>query len=83
MADIKKQQTKMHGDKLSEAIKAEHADAVPGEDTAHAHSHAAHLGTEGNVRTSPESYGKQGREPGTLKEPPQDPRGSGKTHNRQ
>lgn len=83
MADIKEQQTKMHGDKLSQAIKAEHVDAVPEDDTAHAHSHAAHLATEGSVHTSPENYGKQGREPGTLKEPPQDPRTSGKTGTRQ
>ncbi len=83
MAKVPEQQSKMHGEALSEALKAEHVDAVPGADTAHAHSHAAHLRTDGNVRTSPEGYGKQGREPGTVNQPPQDPRRDGKTRNRQ
>ena len=43
MADIKDEQRKMHGDKLSEVVKGHQADAVPGDDNAHAHSHAAHL----------------------------------------
>ena len=43
----------MHGEKLSEAVKAGHVDAVPGDDKAHAHSHAAHLESEGKVHTSP------------------------------
>jgi hypothetical protein len=77
------EQSLMHGDKLSEAVKAEHADAVPGDDKAHAHSHAAHLDSEGKVHTSPEGYGKQGREPGTENQPPQDPNRNGKTHTRQ
>ncbi|SEB42680.1 hypothetical protein SAMN05443244_0448 [Terriglobus roseus] len=29
MANIKEEQSKMHGDKLSQAVKAEHVDAVP------------------------------------------------------
>lgn len=82
MADIKDEQRKMHGEKLSEAVKGAHADAVPGNDDAHAHSHAAHLGTEGKVHVSPEGYGKQGREPGTEDLPPQDPKLSGKAHER-
>jgi hypothetical protein len=76
-------QNLMHGEKLSEAVKAGHVDAVPGDDMAHAHSHAAHLQTEGKVHTSHEGYGKQGREPGTENQPPQDPRRNGKTHNRE
>ncbi len=76
-------QSMMHGKELSDAVKAEHVDAVPGDDNAHAHSHAAHLGSEGKVHTSPEGYGKQGREPGTENQPPQDPNRNGKTHTRQ
>ncbi len=76
-------QSLMHGKELSEAVKAGHVDAVPGDDKAHAHSHAAHLGTEGKVHTSPEGYGKQGREPGTENQPPQDPNRNGKTHARE
>ena len=76
-------QNLMHGEKLAEAVKVGHVDAVPGEDKAHAHSHAAHLETEGKVHTSPEGYGKQGREPGTENQPPQDPRRNGKTHTRE
>jgi hypothetical protein len=77
------EQSLMHGERLSEAVKAEHTDAVPGDDKAHAHSHAAHLDTEGKAHTSPEGYGKQGREPGTENQPPQDPNRNGKTHTRQ
>ena len=83
MPDIEHQQSRLHGKALSEAVKAQHTDAVPGSDAAHAHSHAAHLQTEGEVHTSPEGYGKQGREPGTENQPPQDPHRSGKTHNRE
>ena len=54
---------------------AEHGD--------HAKSHAAHTETEGHVHTSPDGYGKQGREPGSLKEPPQDPLRNGKGNQRQ
>ena len=77
------EQSLMHGEALSEAVKAEHVDAVPGNDKAHAHSHAAHLESEGKVHTSPEGYGKQGREPGTENQPPQDPNRNGKTHVRE
>ncbi len=80
MANIADEQRKLHGERLSEAVKA---DAVPGEDKAHAHSHAAHLATEGPVRTAPEGVGKQGREPGAVNQPPQDPKRSGKTHTRE
>ena len=57
--------------------------AIPGEHGDHSHSHAAHLETEGHVHTTPEGKGKQAREPGTLREPPQDPGRAGKTHHRQ
>ena len=80
MSKIATEQSRMHGKELSEAVKAEHVDRVPGNDAAHAHSHAAHLGTEGKVHTSPEGYGKQGRELGTENQPPQDPTRNGKTH---
>ena len=83
MANLKVEQNKLHGEALSQALKAEHVDAVPGDDKAHAHSHAAHLGTEGHVHTLPEGDRKQGAEPGALREPPQDPRRNGKTHNRE
>lgn len=76
-------QNTMHGKELSDAVKAGHVDAVPGADKAHAHSHAAHLGTEGNVHTAPEGVGKQGREPGSVNQPPQDPKVSGKAHRHQ
>lgn len=82
MADIADEQRRMHGKELSEAVKGKEADAVPGSDEAHAHSHAAHLGTEGKVHVSPEGYGKQGREPGTENLPPQDPRRNGKAPER-
>jgi hypothetical protein len=83
MADLKEEQSKMHGEKLSQALKAEHVDAVPGDDTAHAHSHAAHLASEGKVHLAAEGIGKQGREAGSLNQPPQDPNRDGKTHTRQ
>lgn len=83
MSETAKKQSMMHGKELSDAVAAEHPDAVPGSDNAHAHSHAAHLHTEGDVHTAPEGYGKQGREPGTVNQPPQDPKRSGKTHNHQ
>ena len=73
----------MHGKELSEAVKAGHVDAGPGEDKAHTHSHAAHLQEEGNLHTTPEGKGKQGREPGTVNQPPQDPKTSGKAHRHQ
>ena len=67
-----------------EAAERDKNDAVPSaEQGSHAKSHAAHLQTEGNVHTTPEGYGKQGREPGTLNEPPQDPKTSGKAHHRE
>ena len=83
MATLKEEQSRMHGEKLSEAVKGGHVDAVPGDDKAHAHSHAAHLGSEGNVHIAPEGIGKQGREAGSLNQPPQDPKRSGKEHARQ
>lgn len=75
-------QNTMHGKELSDAVKTGHVDAVPGDDKAHAHSHAAHLQAEGNVHTSPVG-GKQGREPGAVNQPPQDPKTSGKAHRHQ
>lgn len=83
MADIKDEQRKMHGDKLSEVVKGQHADAVPGDDKAHAHSHAAHLQAEGNEHTKPAGNLRQGAEPGALREPPQDPGRIGKSFRRQ
>ena len=77
------EQSRMHGAKLSDAVKAGSTDAVPGEDKAHAHSHAAHLETEGKAHVAPEGVGKQGREPGAVNQPPQDPKRSGKTHARE
>lgn len=57
---------------------------IPGaEQGGHAKSHAAHLETEGKAHTTPEGYGKQGREPGALNEPPQDPLRQGETFRRQ
>ncbi len=83
MSEVAKEQSRLHGKALSEVVKAEHADAVPGSDAAHAHSHAAHLDVQGEVHTSSEGYGKQGREPGAVNQPPQDPARSGKTHVRE
>ena len=83
MADLKTEQSRMHGEKLSELVQNQHPDAVPGEDKAHAHSHAAHLATEGNAHTVPEGNHKQGVEPGALREPPQDPGRNGKSVRRQ
>ena len=70
-----------------EAFEAEERNknsAIPGaEQGSHAKSHAAHLETEGKAHITPEGSGKQGREPGTLNEPPQDPRTQGKSfHNK-
>lgn len=65
-----------------EAFDASKESAVPEADQGdHSRSHAAHLETEGKTHTTPEGYGKQGREPGTVNEPPQDPKRNGKTHN--
>ena len=67
-----------------EAFDASKESAVPEADHGnHARSPGAHLQTEGKTHTEPEGKGKQGREPGTLNEPPQDPGRSGETHNRQ
>lgn len=60
-----------------------HVDAVPGNDKAHAHSHAAHLHETGNASLSTAGIGKQGREPGSIQQPPQDPKRNGKTHHRE
>ena len=57
-------------------------DAVPGDDTAHAHSHAANLKSTFDVHTAPQ--GNQA--PGTrqdLNEPPQEVSRNGKDHGRQ
>ncbi len=74
MTKIAETQTEIH---------AGHADAVPGNDKAHAHSHAAHLHDDGNAHVSPVAVGKQAREAGSINQPPQDPKRSGKTHGRQ
>ena len=64
------------------AFDASNKNAVPpAEHGDHAKSHAAHTEIEGKAHTSTEGDGKQGREPGTLTEPPQDPKRNGKTHN--
>ncbi|WP_419803988.1 hypothetical protein [Terriglobus sp.] len=58
--------------------------AIPGaEQGDHAKSHAAHLEVEGNVHTTPEGHAHQAREPGALREPPQDPQRVGETFRRQ
>jgi len=67
---------------ISEQSKT-HIDAVPGNDKAHAHSHAAHLHETGNASLSMGGIGKQGREPGSIQQPPQDPKRNGKTHHRE
>ena len=77
-----------HDSKLAreacEASERNKNSAVPGaEQGGHAKSHAAHLETEGKAHVIPEGYGKQGREPGTLNEPPQDPLTSGKAFRNQ
>ena len=83
MAIPVEEQRLKHGEALSEAVKAEHADAVPGDDKAHAHSHAAHLEETGKTHLAAEGVGKQGREAGSLNQPPQDPARNGqtRTHN--
>ena len=60
--------------------KPTHIDAVPGDDKAHAHSHAAHLHDSGNASISAVGIGKQGREAGAIQQPPQDPKRNGKSH---
>ena len=45
MAEFKDEQRKMHGEKLSEFVHGQHPDAVPGDDKAHAHSHAGRVST--------------------------------------
>ena len=67
-----------------EASERSQNSAVPGADQGgHAKSHAAHLQAGGDAHTAPEGDGKQGREPGTLNEPPQDPRTQGKAFHNQ
>jgi hypothetical protein len=83
MATLPEEQRTMHGKALSDAVKDGHIDAVPGDDNAHAHSHAAHLGNTGTLHLAPEGVGKQGREAGSLNQPPQDPTRNGKTHTRE
>jgi hypothetical protein len=67
---------------MSNQVKT-HVDAIPGDDKAHAHSHAAHLHDNGNAHISSVGVGKQGREPGAIQQPPQDPKRNGKTHSHQ
>ena len=58
--------------------------AIPdAEEGIHNKSEAAHLESTGHVKTTPEGYGKQGREPGSLKEPPQEPGRNGKGRHRE
>ncbi|MGI4758887.1 MAG: hypothetical protein ACRYGF_18815 [Janthinobacterium lividum] len=83
MSDSINEQSRLHGKALSEAVKAQHPDAVPGNDAEHAHSHAAHLHTPGDVHSKPEGNLRQGSEPGARREPPQDPGRNGKGHNRE
>ena len=83
MADLKAEQSKLHGEKLSELVQGQHPDAVPGEDNAHAHSHAAHLSAEGKAHTKPEGNLRQGASPGERREPPHDQARIGKSSRRQ
>ena len=77
-------QSKTSKDAMEAFDQANEAAAVPAAETGtHARSHAAHLTEEGKVHTTPEGYGKQGREPGTLNEPPQEPSRNGKGHARE
>lgn len=57
-------------------------DAVPGDDTAHAHSHAAHL-SELHEKTKPEGNQPGGSKVGELREPAQEVGRIGKEHRRQ
>ena len=59
-------------------------DAVPGDDVAHAHSHAAHLvEDQKDTKTKPEGNLRQGSEPGARREPPMDIGRIGKDHRKQ
>ena len=62
--------------------KANSHDAVPGDDTAHAHSHAAHLQSQFDTHTAPE-----GNQPANtrqdLNEPPQEVSRAGKGRRRE
>ena len=67
-----------------EAFDAHGESAVPEAETrTHNRSQAAHLSSEDHVKTSPEGYGKQGREPGIVNQPPQDPTRNGKGRHRE
>ncbi len=57
-------------------------DAVPGDNTAHAHSHAAHLG-EAHEKTKAEGNQPGGSKVGELREPPQEVGRVGKDNRRQ
>ena len=54
-------------------------DAVPGDDTAHAHSHAAHLKSSFDEHVPPQGNQPAGVSP-SRKEPPQEVSRSGKQH---
>ncbi len=54
-------------------------DAVPGDDTAHAHSHAAHRKNGFDEHTPPQGNQPANIQP-NLKEPPQEINRSGKQH---
>lgn len=57
-------------------------DAVPGDDTAHAHSHAAHRSSTFDAHTTPQgNVAADTRQ--DLKEPPQEVSRSGKEHRKQ
>ncbi len=57
-------------------------DAVPGDDTAHSHSHAAHLQNTFDVHTPPQgNLAADTRQ--DLKEPPQEVSRNGKQHRKQ
>lgn len=57
-------------------------DAVPGDDTAHAHSHAAHLG-DAHEKTKAEGNQPGGSKVGELREPAQEVGRVGKDNRRQ
>lgn len=69
----------MAKDDLLKAVQAHEAGEAE-QHGSHARSQAAHTETQGHVRNSAEGNRKQGAEPGTLVEPPQDPKATGKAH---
>ncbi len=87
MADQKKQHVSKDSEQAMHEADAHHVksnshDHVPGDDTAHAHSHAAHLESTFDVHTSP-----QGNPPADTmqdrNEPPQEVTRTGKGHRNQ